>query len=215
MPDRRGSRPYRAKGSSVPRLAGMSVVLVLAVGGLAAYLASTHPHQAAAPRRHKQTALASRVLKVQSVGIIDFGPDDDGDDFRYRPDDHALMLQPEAGVISFVAIPAAELSSGEPNWTDDQMADGSHIFIYAATGQCLSAGRNPAVLRLARCNLSIAQRWRPIDASAAQGQAFAKYANAETGRCLSAPRTEPGPARLTRCGPPQMKNQEIAFWWIA
>ena len=226
MPGRRAARPYRAKGSSIPRLAGVGVVLLLALGGLAAYLASTRHNQAGAPNTHQHTGLSSRVLKVQNVGIVDFGPADDGDSFVGIQDDHPLMLLRQAGRAEFVMIPASALAAptsggaGVPAWTDNQMADGSHIFIYTATDRCLSAGltsagRNPAAVRLARCNLSLAQRWRPIDASAAQGQAFAKYANAQTGGCLTAPRTKPGPARLTKCGPLRMKNQEIAFWWTA
>jgi hypothetical protein len=226
MPGRRAARPYRAKGSSIPRLAGVSVVLLLAVGGLAAYLASTRHSQAAAPKRHEHTALSSRVLKVQNVGIVDFGPADDGDSFVGIQDDHPLMLLRHDGRAEFVVIPASALAAptsggaGVPAWTDNQMADGSHIFIYTATNQCLSAGltsagRNPAAVGLARCNLSLAQRWRPIDASDALGQALAKYANAQTGGCLTAPPTKPGPASLTSCGALRLKNQEIAFWWVA
>jgi hypothetical protein len=221
MPGRRAARPYRTKGSWVPRLAGVGVVTVLTIGGLVVYLVTTHHQPQAAPRKHGHTVLSSRVLKVQNVGIVDFGPADDGDSFVGSQDDHPLMLVWQAGRARFVAIPASALAAptsggaGVPAWTDNQMADGSHIFIFTATGQCLSAGRSPAAVRLARCNLSLAQRWRPIDASAAQGQVFAKYANAMTGGCLTAPGTKPGPAWLARCGPPRMKNQEIAFWWIA
>lgn len=222
MPGRRAARPYRAKGSRVPRLAGVGVVLLLAVGGLAAYLASM-PHDRAGgpPKGHEHSVLSSQVLKVQNVGIVDFGPADDGDSFVGNQDDHPLMLLWQAGRARFVMIPPSALAAptsggaGAPAWTDNQMADGSHIFIYTATGQCLSAGPNPVAVILARCDLALAQRWRPIDPSAAEGQAFAKYANAKTGRCLTAPRTKPGPAKLTKCGPPGTKNQEIAFWWIA
>jgi hypothetical protein len=221
MPGRRGARPYRAKGSSIPRLAGVGVVLLLAVGGLVAYLASTRHSQAGGPTPHEHTPLSSRVLKVQNVGIVDFGPADDGDSFVGTQDDHPLMLLWQAGRARFVVIPPSALAAptsggaGVPAWTDNQMADGSHIFIYTATGLCLSAGRNPTAVRLARCDLSPAQRWRPIDGSDALGQAFAKYANAMTGGCLTAPATNAGPARLTQCGPARMPNQEIAFWWVA
>jgi hypothetical protein len=95
------------------------------------------------------------------------------------------------------------------------MADGSDIFIHTASGQCLSAGLARSSVRLSRCDLSLAQRWRPVDAADALGQSFAKYANAKNGLCLTAPRRKPGPARLARCGRPGLKTQEIAFWWIA
>src|SRR5260221_14511089 len=128
------------------------------------------------------------------------------------------MLRPKAGLVRFVAIPASGLAAptsggaGVPAWTDNQMADGSEIFIYTATGECLSTGQASAVVRLAHCDLSPAQRWRPIDAATAQGQAIAKYANVTTGLCLTAPRKMPGPASPATCGPPGQNTPEIAFW---
>lgn len=225
MPGRRAARPYRAKGSWVPRLAGVVVVVLLAVGGLVAYVVSGH-HNRGGPPGHDHTVLSSRVLKVQNVGIVDFGPADDGDSFVGSREDHPLMLLWQARRASFVPIPASALAAptsggaGVPAWTDNQMADGSHIFIFTATGRCLAAGRrgaggNATGVSLARCDLSVAQRWRPVDASAAQGQVFSKFKNVLTGTCLTAPQTGPGQATLTKCGPPRMKTQEIAFWWVA
>ena len=111
-----------------------------------------------------------------------------------------------------MAIPAAELAAGVPVWTADQMADGNEIFIYAATGQCLTAGHGGR-LRLAHCDLTLSQRWRPLDTATSLGQTFAKYASAQTGRCLTAPAKKAGVATLQVCGPARLKTQEIAFWW--
>jgi hypothetical protein len=219
MPGRRSARPYRTKGSWVPRLAGVGAVTVLALAGLVIYLATTHHQHLASPTRH--TVPSIRVVKAQNVGIVDFGPADDGDAFVGSQADHPLMLLPRAGQVTFVAIPASALAAptsggaGAPAWTDNQMADGSDIFIYTATAQCLSAGLAPASIRLSHCDLSLAQRWRPADAAVALGQSVAKYANAKNGLCLTAPRRKPGPARLARCGRPGLKTQEIAFWWTA
>ncbi|HYS31839.1 MAG TPA: hypothetical protein VEM58_06230 [Streptosporangiaceae bacterium] len=212
MPGPLSARPHRSKGSWIPRLAGVGVVALIAAGGLVGYLLSAHH---VAPRKHRHTVLSSRVLKKETVGIIDFGPDDDHDAFARDADDHPLMLQPGQGRLEFVAIPAAELTAGVPVWTANQMSDGSDIFIYTATGQCLSDKHPSDVLRLAHCDLGLSQRWRPLDATTALQQEFAKYANAKTGLCLTAPSKHPGPATLQRCGPPRLKNQEIAFWWNA
>jgi len=212
MPGPRSARPHRSKGSWIPRLAGVGVVVLLAVGGLVGYLLSTHH---VAPRKHRHTILSSKVLKKETVGIIAFGSDDDRDAFAHDDDDHPLMLQPSQGRLEFVAIPVSELAAGVPVWTANQMSDGSDIFIYTAAGQCLSATSRPGELRLAHCNLGLTQRWRPVDAATALGQAFAKYANAKSGLCLTAPRKHPGPATLQQCGPPRMNTQEIAFWWNA
>ena len=211
MAGRRSARPYRTKGSWVPRLAGVGTVTVLALAGLVVYLATTHHQHQATQKGNGRAALSSRVLKAQNVGIVDFG----------SKEDHPLMLLPQAGRVRFVAIPASGLAAptsgggGVPAWTDNQMADGSDIFIYTPKGECLSAGQASAVVRLAHCDLSPTQRWRPIDAATAHGQAIAKYANAKTGLCLTAPPKNPGPARLAKCGPPGQKTQEIAFWWTA
>lgn len=212
MPGPLSARPHRTRGSWVPRLAGVGVIVVLAAGGLTVYLASA-PHTAVRPR-HRHAVLSSKVLKVQTVGIIDFGPDDDRDPFEHDADDHPLMLHPTREGLSFVTIPDTELAAGVPVWTADQMVDGSEIFIYTATGQCLTAHRADG-LRLSHCDLSLSQRWRPLDAAVSLGQTFAKYASAQTGRCLTAPEKKPGSAMLEKCGPARLKTQEIAFWWNA
>lgn len=183
----------------------MGVVLVLAVGGLAFYLASMHQDHPAASQHHGHDghALPSRVRKAQAVGIIDVGPVD-----------HPMKLQPTAHGVSFVAVARSEIRAGVPVWTDNQMADGTDIFIYTATGQCVGAGSDPARVLLAHCDLELDQRWRPVDAGTIGGQPFAEYSNAKTGGCLTAPQS-PGPATLAACGQPRLPGQEIAFWWNA
>jgi hypothetical protein len=199
----------------------VGAVAVLALAGLVIYLATTHNQHQPAPKRNQHTVLSFRVLKHQNVGIVEFGPADDGDGFVGSREDRPLMLLRQAGRVRFVTIPASALAaptsggSGVPAWTDNQMADGTDIFIYAATGQCLSAGVGSASVQLSHCDLSLAQRWRPLDAAVALGQSVAEYANAKTGLCLTAPRQKPGPARLAKCGRARQKTQEIAFWWTA
>src|SRR5258708_33835172 len=90
MPGRRAARPYRAKGSSIPRLAGVGVVLLLALGGLAAYLASARHNHAGAPNTHQHTRLSSRALKGQNVGIVDFRAADGDDSFVAITIDHPI-----------------------------------------------------------------------------------------------------------------------------
>jgi hypothetical protein len=208
------SRPRRSKGSSIPRIAGAGVVVLLAAGGLAAYASSHH----GAPPRHRQAMLSTRVLKAQTVGLIGYGPADDGDQFQPGSDDLPLMLQPTGARVYFITIPRQELGNGTPEWTADQMADGSAIFIYAPTGQCLTAAGHDVLLE--HCNLQLGQRWRAVHAMAEQGQAFAAYAGEKAGLCLTTPPiapegqpASPGPAALTACGPARDKRQEIAFWW--
>jgi hypothetical protein len=182
----------------------VGAVLVLAAGGLGIYLGSTQHGQPQPPHhRHKGQPLPGKVRKVQAVGIIDVGPAD-----------HPLKLQPTARGVSWVAVARSEIRAGVPVWTDNQMSDGTDIFIYTATGQCLSAGTDPAKVRLAHCNLSREQRWRAVDLGMVGGQPFAEYSNASTHGCLTAP-GQAGLATLAACGKPQIPAQEIAFWWNA
>jgi hypothetical protein len=182
----------------------MAVILVLAAGGLAVYLASTKQDDPVAQQHgHDGKPVSSKVKKAQSVGIIDIGV--------VR---HPLKLLPTNRGLRWVAIAKSEIRAGVPTWTENQMADGTDVFIYTATGQCLSAGRDPVMVRLAHCDLTRDQRWRPIRPGMVHRQAFLEYANAETGRCLTAP-DQPGLATLTACGKPQLPAQEITFWWNA
>src|SRR5260370_36818369 len=159
MAGRRNARPYRTKGSWVPRLAGVGAVTVLAVAGLVVYLATTHHQHQASQKRNGRAVLSTRVLKAQNVGIVDFGPADDGDAFVGSEEDHPLMLQPQAGRVRFVAIPASGLAAPTsggawgPAWTDNQMADGSEMFIYTATDEGPSAGQASARGPLEQCDL--------------------------------------------------------------
>ena len=214
MPGRPTARPHRSQGSWIPRLTGVGVVGVLAIGGLVAYIASAH-HVAQHKHHHRHAVLSSKVVKKETVGIIDFGPDNDRDPFRKDKDDHPMMLQPGNGGIEFVRIPVAELTAGVPVWTADHMSDGSDIFIYTASGQCLSVSAHGAKIVLAHCDLSLSQRWRPVDTASALGQSYAQYASASNGLCLSAPDAHPGPATLQTCGSAKRKAQQIAFWWNA
>jgi hypothetical protein len=221
MPGPHAARPRRARGSWIPRLAGVTVIAVVAAGGLVAYLVTTRqpPAQQATQSGHRHTALSSRVVKAEAAGIIDFGPLNDGDQFLTDDDDRPLSLQPSSSGPVFVVIPHSEIRAGVPVWTVDHMADGSDIFIYSATGQCLTAapGRagTPGRLRLAHCDLGLSQRWQPQDSQVALGQAFARYVSRQTGRCLTAPGGHPGPATLQACGSPIPKTQQIALWWNA
>jgi hypothetical protein len=205
--------PHRAKGSWAPRLAGVGAIVVIAGGVLGVYLSTTHAQHPARPgSRSRPPALSGKVVSVQSVGVIDFGPYDHRDPVRNDTDDHPLMLIQYGTSVDFINVPASELRSGTPQWTADQMSDGSEIFIYVPTGKCLSP--DGAQLQLTRCNLGLAQRWRARNSQILLSQAIAQYANAKTGACLTAP-VKPGPAKVAPCGKPRTKTQEIAFWWSA
>ena len=219
MPDPLRARPRRAKGSLLPRLTGVALVVVVAVG--AAVLAySRAPHHSAPTRLVAKTrgqgrgsGLSTHVASQQTVGLIDFGPYDDKDPAMNDRDDHPLELLPVGDGVGFTRIPPADLSAGTPQWTVDQMGDGTDVFIYIPTGRCLGAAPGGARLVLAICAVSPSQRWRSVGQATAAGATISGFRNAATGRCITAPRRRPGPARLSACGPAHTKSQEIAFWW--
>lgn len=214
MPGPYTALPHRAKGSWTPRLAGVAVVVVVVGGVLAVYLRTSGSKGAPSvlPRHHASSP-AVKVASVQTVGLIDFGPYDDRDAWQSDPEDHPMMLIRRGAMVDFVRVPASQISSSTPEWTADQLTDGGDIFIYIPSGQCLTSTQT-GQLRLTHCDLGIAQRWRPVHSVVVLGEPIAQYANAATGGCLTAGRG-PGHARLTSCGPPRTKDQEIAFWWSA
>lgn len=225
MPGSLNVRSHRAEGSWVPRLVGIGVVGAIAITSVVYLGVVNHPH----PASHRRPSRASghstpsaRVVAQQTVGLINFGSYEDGDPITGDRDEHPLMLALAKGdLLRFVPIPRSALTNGEPQWTADQMADGTDIFIYNPTGKCLAASPRGGRAELARCSAVGSQRWRPVYQAAYSGQPFAAYANAQTGECLTAP-VQPAemkqpaplsPATLQACGPTRTKSQEIAFWW--
>lgn len=225
MPAQYATRPHRTKGSWTPRLAGIGGVVVLVGGVLAVYLGTAHGQAPAVSAHHHLPPLTSKVASVQTVGLVDFGVygDKDGNSWQNDGDDHPMMLLLTKGsTISFVRIPQPEIASGTPEWTADQLTDGTDIFIYVPTGQCLTAASG-GKLSLAHCDLASDQRWRQLNSEVLLTEPIAQYANVSTGRCLTAPRAPatvlaPAPALLTVCAgvhSKRFKVQEIAFWWSA
>src|SRR5712692_3339746 len=220
MPDPLRTRPRRAKGSLLPRLTGVALVVVVA-GGAAVVAYSRAAHHAAAPHlvsktrspgRGSGSGLSTHGASQQTVGLIDFGPYDDKDPAVNDRDDHPLELLPVGTGVGFTRIPPADLSAGTPQWTVDEMGDGTDVFIYLPTGRCLSATPSGTRLVLAICAVSQRQRWRSVGQATAAGATISGFQNVKTGGCITAPR-HPGAAFLSSCGPAHTKPQEIAFWW--
>ncbi|MHB1594703.1 MAG: RICIN domain-containing protein [Streptosporangiaceae bacterium] len=229
MPDPFSGPARRAPGSWAPRLAGLGAAVLLA-GAVLGYLASTssgRPARSPAPQRtpaagHRRATPATRapqVTKVESVGLVDFGPADDGDGWPRDRDDHPLMLRPRGSGVAFVVIPSAQLAAGPREWTVNELADGSDIFIDISTGDCLAAASGTRLI-LAHCDLSASQRWRPVHQRSVAGQSVASYASVSTGRCLTAGGAVSRAATsetavLAACGPAGTRSQELVLWWSA
>jgi hypothetical protein len=190
------------------RLAGISVVVLLAAGGVAAYLVELHPAvaQRAAP-------LPTQVLSRQTVGLIAQGaqPASSGGEL--------LQLLGPQGTLQFSPVAPAEEQAGSPQWTANLMAGNSYIFIFLPTGDCLAAAgsKSQPKLALQHCDLKAAQRWRRMPtAVTSKGHDYYQYANLADGACLTQTSEQSGPdfgAALAACSPSGPAGQLIAFWW--
>jgi hypothetical protein len=210
MPGQRRIPGPRTRGSWLPRLAGIGVIVLLAAGGVAAYLVSLHP----AAARHA-TALPTRVLSSQTVGLVARNP---------GPGSSAgqlLQLLGPRRAPRFSPLGQAQEQTGSPQWTADLMSGNSYIFIFLPTGQCLAAGGRAGQPQLAlqHCDLGTAQRWRRThNPVTSQGHEFYQYANLGDAACL----TQSGQltaqsfgAALEACSVSPPASQLIAFWWAS
>ena len=110
-----------------------------------------------------------------------------------------IQLLGSGSSLVFSPVGASEAVNGHPEWIADQMSDGSYIFIFLPTSDCLAAAGPPGrpVLESQRCNLSRQQRWRERgSATVESGHDFYELASAANGKCIAqdgaAPdRTEP------------------------
>src|SRR5215469_16751207 len=208
MPGQRHSAGPRSRGSWLARLAGISVVVLLAAGGVAVYLVELHP-AAARPA----ASLPTQVLSRQTVGLIAQGPE------QASAGSQLLQLLGSQGTLQFSPVAQAQEQAGSPQWTANLMAGNSYIFIFLPREECLAAtgpAKEPK-LALRHCNLTAAQRWRRArQAAVSQGHDFYQYANVGDGACLTEAAGQSGQvygATLQTCSPSAPADQLIAFWW--
>lgn len=197
----------------------MGLVGLLAAAGITVYLAAIKP------ARPRPRALPTTVMAVQTVGLVATGPHGSGTAGPWS------LLASRAG-LAFSPVPRSRLVTGLPQWTADQMAGATYIFIYGPSGQCLGitapggpgsgAAASPAAPRLVLqpCDLSASQRWRSVHAAVTvAGHSYRQFASLSTGRCISVggPRPAAGPgesaAGLTSCSGTGSWRQLISFWW--
>jgi hypothetical protein len=208
MPGQRRTVGGRSRGSWLARLAGISVIVVLAGGAVTGYLVTMHPLGAHA------TTLSSHVVSAQTVGLV-------AENAQSGSSGQVVQLLGRRGTPRFSPVSQAEQQSGSGQWTADLMSGGSYIFIFLPSDTCLgSAGSTTGTrLVLQHCDLQASQRWRRLgSATLAQGHSFYRYANMAEQSCL----TEGGELRgsvwaagLSRCTTATATGQLVAFWWAA
>jgi hypothetical protein len=184
----RGKRSARSRvrGSWAARLTGAGLAVLLAAVGVAAYLivGGNHASQDA-------SELPTRVLSTQAVGLVNPGPAGPA-----SSSPASQMLVATGAGLSF-----ADNGQAGSDWTADQMAGGTLIFIYLPDGQCLGSARRAGVT-LQRCNLEAGLRWvqrHPV--TGGTGLQYWQLRNLSEGRCLTAvgSGSAAAAARLQRC----------------
>ena len=198
----------RARGSTLARLAGIGLIVVLAAGGVTAYLVTLHPLGA-----DSAASLPTRVVSYQTVGLL-------AQDAQPGSSGQLVQLLRRQTKPEFSQVSEAEQQSGTGQWTADLMVGSSYIFIFLGTDDCLAATGSAARPRLVlqHCDLRANQRWRRVGTgTVAQGHSFYAYANMADRSCLTRGNELPGPvwaASLSACSA-AAADQLLAFWWSA
>ncbi len=210
MSGERSARARRARGSRLPRIAGTGVVLLLAGTGVIASLVGGDPHVTA---RHGVPP--ARVQGAHEVGLVSAGP----------PGPAGQAAAPAQTLLkSRSGLAFATVRQVAPEWTADQMAGGTYIFIYISDGSCLSSaalrgrarrGRASGTMAVTtRCDLGYSQRWRRQQGGT---QGYWQLRNIGDGRCLTLGGASPAAgqgsfsAELMPCGAPADWHQQITF----
>lgn len=180
---------------------GTGFALLLAVAGVAAYLIVGGAHD-----NKDASVLPTRVVGTQAVGIVNTGPGSQAD-----PAAEALVASRSDLVFTLNG------SSGV-QWTSDEMAGGSYIFIYLPNGLCLTAEQAPhapAAVTLERCDLQADQRWlRQLPSVGPNGMDYWQLRNMADGRCLATGKAiskSEAAAQLDRCQAAPGARQQVAF----
>ena len=209
MPGQRGTAGARARGSWLARLAGVGVIVVLAAGAVTGYLVVVHPAGA-----RPAPPLSTKVVSYQSVGLV-------AEDAQPRSGGQLIQLLGPRGVPRFSGINPTDLEAGTGQWNADLMAGNAYIFIFLASGDCLT-GVGPASqprLALQHCDLQANQRWRRMQpAVLSEGHDFYQYANMSNRSCLTEGGELPGSvwgASLSACSTSAPVDHLIAFWWAS
>jgi hypothetical protein len=205
MPGKRNARS-RVRGSWAARLTGGAFAILLAGVGVAAYLIVGGAHA-----DNSGDVLPTRVLATQAIGLVDAGP---AQAAGANPAPQTLLAS--QADLSFRAV--GEVAA---DWTADQMAGGTYIFIYLPNGLCLGSSSTKSGTKsaaLQRCNLQAGQRWiRQRSVVGASGLDYWQLRNLALNRCLTAASvphqaaTTESAARLETCQAAPDWRQLIAF----
>jgi hypothetical protein len=194
----------RLRSPRLARLAGAGLVVLLAAAGVSAYLIVDHGNGDA--------PLPTQVLGTQAIGLVNPGPAGLAGASAPAGTSQAAgsLLASRAGLT----FSAAGQASAQ--WTADQMAGGTYIFIYLTNGLCLGSPALPGTAPvLQRCSLAAAQRWLRQDLTVSTGGTdYWQLRNAADGQCLTAGNgagSAGQAAQVRLCEAPPSWNQLVTF----
>jgi hypothetical protein len=205
---REGGGSARLRSSGVARLAGAGLAVLLAAAGVTAYLI--------AESGSGDAPLPTQVLGTQAIGLVNVGADGVAGSSGTAP----AGTSQAAGTLlaSGPGLTFSTAAQAGAQWTADQMAGGTYVFIYLANGLCLAspplAGTGTAAT-LRRCDLEADQRWVRQELTVSKGGTdYWQLRNLADGRCLTAGNVA-GPAsraaQVEPCQAPPGSSQLVTF----
>jgi Ricin-type beta-trefoil lectin domain-like len=194
------------RGSRAARLTGAGLAVLLAAVGVTAYLVIDGiGKQADAP-------LPTRVLSTQAIGLVNPGPAGTGTTSS-NPSGTGPAALAGSLLASGTGLTFSAAAQSAAEWTADQMAGGTYIFIYLAnSGLCLAspASSGPAVMQ--RCDLAANQRWTRLGPTVgAGGTDYWQLRNLADSRCLTAGSLAGEAAQLEPCQFSPIWTQLVTF----
>lgn len=202
----------RLRSSRAARLSGAGLAVLLAAAGVTAYLFVDPPGGT------PDVPLPTQVLSTQPVGLVNPGPAGPADPAATGPASAIPGAKGTAAAAGSLLAAGSGLTfstsaQSDAEWTADQMAGGTYIFIYLANGGlCLASPASPGPAVLERCNLAASQRWRRQHPTAgAGGTDYWQLRSTANSLCLTAGALTGAAAQLEPCQAPPGWGQLISF----
>ncbi len=192
------------RGSRAARLTGASVAVLLAAAGVTAYLVIDSTGKSA------DAPLPTRVLSTQAIGLVSPGP---AGTTSTGPASTGTGAAGGTLLASGAGLTFGTSSQPDAEWTSDQMAGGTYIFIYLAnSARCLASAASPGPAVLERCDLAANQRWsRKGPTVGTGGVDYWQLRNLADGRCLTAGNLSGEAAQLVPCQATPTWSQLVTF----
>lgn len=192
------------RGSRAARLTGAGLAVLLAAAGVTAYLVIDGAGKSA------DASLPTRVLSTQAIGLVSPGP---------AGTTSASAANTGAGaaggtlVASGAGLTFSTTDQSDAEWTADQMAGGTYIFIYLANSAlCLASPASPGPAVLERCDLAANQRWTREGLIVGTGGVdYWQLRSLADSQCLTAGSLSGEAARLEPCQPTATWSQLVTF----